>query len=449
MSDQADTKPVPSQTDDSGPPTSPTELGPPGLKVSLQRAVKEFKVDRGSLISAGMAFYWFLAVFPAIIAAVGVLGLTNVGPETIDSINKAIGTTVHGQAAKTLQDIVNNTKGGDGSLLATIFGLVLAIWGASAGMVALQRGLDVAYDVEEERKLVSARVRALLLILLTIALGGVATGLIIFGAPIGYGIEGHLPFGSGAFNILWTVARWVLGLAALSALFAGYYSLGPNRETPRWTWVSPGGIVATVVWLVASLVFSIYVGSVGDLATKYGPLSGVVALLLWLYLSALAVILGAELNAELERQGDIERRERTGGRRRRTARTADATAAGPHLLPEDGSPRPGAARNEAVAPPPAPPPPPPQAPPPPHAPPSPQAPPPPQAPAPPPPPPPPRAKAAPPPRPPKTQAAPPPPAPPPPPASAPAAPTQGPSGRSIQAEWLSYGRSTADDDTAS
>jgi membrane protein len=363
------------------------------LKVSLQRAVKEFKVDRGTLISAGMAFYWFLAVFPAIIAAVGVLGLTNVGPETIANINTAIGTTVHGQAAKTLQDIVNNTakaKGGSGSLLATIFGVVLAIWGASAGMVALQRGLDVAYDVEEERKLVSARVRALLLILLTVALGGVATALIVFGAPIGYGIEGHLPFGSSAFNILWTVARWVLGLAALSALFAGYYSLGPNRETPRWTWVSPGGVVATVVWLVASLVLSIYLQSFGDLATKYGPLSGVVALLLWLYLSALAVILGAELNAELERQGDIERSEGQGRRRRRRAEVTPSTAV--------------AAPVAATGPRPAPAPPPEATPP----------------------------------------REPPPPAPTPPPAS-PADQADSP-GRSLQSEWLSYGRPADSDD---
>jgi len=323
VSEQADSRPVPSQTAESGPPTSPTELGSPGLKVSLQRAVKEFKVDRGSLISAGMAFYWFLAIFPAIIAAVGLLGLTSVGTDTVDSIKEAIKTTLPGQQLhETLINIVDNatkTKGGSGSLVATIFGLALAVWGASAGMVALQRGLDVAYDVETERKLVAARVRAMLLIALTIVMGGVATVLIVFGAPLGDAVQGHLPFGSAAFNIGWTIARWVLGLIALSILFASYYALGPNRQAPRWTWVSPGGVVATVVWLLASLGFSLYVTSVGDLAAKYGPLSSVVALLLWLYLSALAVILGAELNAELERQGDIERRERQGGRRRRPA----------------------------------------------------------------------------------------------------------------------------------
>jgi len=326
VSDATDTQPVPAQTADSGPPTSPTELGPPGLKVSLQRAVKEFKVDRGSLVAAGMAFYWFLAVFPAVIAAVGVLGLTDVTADTVNNIKDAIDTTLPGEAANTLKSTVDRAteaKGGSG-LVATVLGLALALWGASAGMVALQRGLDVAYDVEEERKLVSARARAMLLIVLTIVLGGVATVLIVFGAPLGESIEDNLPFGGAQFVILWTIARWLLGLAALSILFAGYYALGPNREKPRWTWVSPGGIVATVVWLLASLGFSLYVTSVGDLGEKYGSLSGVVALLLWLYLSALAVILGAELNAELERQGEIERRERRGGRRqaKADARTA-------------------------------------------------------------------------------------------------------------------------------
>ncbi len=339
MSEQSDAQPVPSQTAESGPPTSPTDLGPLGIKVSLKRAIKEFKVDRGSLIAAGMAFYWFLAIFPAIIAAVGLLGLANAGSGTIDNINKAIGTTLPGSAAKTLQGIVNGArvKGGGGSFLATFFGLALAVWGATAGMVALQRGLDVAYDVEVERKLVAARTRALLLILLTIVLGGVATVLIVFGAPLAHGIEGHLPFGATEFNVGWTIARWLGGLIALSILFAGYYSLGPNRETPRWTWVSPGGIVATVVWLLASVAFSFYVDSGGDLA-KYDPLSGVVALLLWLYLSALAVILGAEINAELERQGDVERRERHGGRRRRPASEArpTPTAAAPGPLPTPG-----------------------------------------------------------------------------------------------------------------
>ncbi|MGI9034084.1 MAG: YihY/virulence factor BrkB family protein [Acidimicrobiales bacterium] len=303
---------LPPQKDDS-PPRSPAELSSPDWKESARRAAKEFKTDKATLVSAGMAFYWFLAVFPAVIAAVGILGLVNAGPKAVADIQKAISTTLPGDAAKVLGSAVGNAANASGgsSLIATAIGLVLALSSASAGMVALQRGMDVAYDVTEERKLVAARLRALVLIAITAILGGVATTLIVFGKPLGSGIGNHLPLGTGsAFVVVWTVLRWGLGLAALSMLFASFYTFGPNRDSPRFSWVSPGGILAMVVWLLASVGFSFYVSSLGDYNKNYGSLSGVVVLLLWLYLSAIAVVAGAELNAELERQG--ERRGRTG-----------------------------------------------------------------------------------------------------------------------------------------
>jgi membrane protein len=130
----------------------------------------------------------------------------------------------------------------------------------------------------------------------------------VFGAPIGHALRDNLPFG-GAFVVLWTVVRWALGLAALTSLFATIYFLAPNRETPRWAWVSPGGILAAGIWLLASIGFSFYVSSFGKYAQTYGSLAGVVVLLLWLYLTALAVVLGGELNAELERQSAARARQ--------------------------------------------------------------------------------------------------------------------------------------------
>ena len=121
------------------------------------------------------------------------------------------------------------------------------------------------------------------------------------GAPLGDALRDNLPFGS-AFVVAWTVIRWTLGIAALTGLFATIYYLAPNRETPKWAWVSPGGILAAAIWLMASLGFSFYVSSFGNYKATFGPLAGVAVLLLWLYLTALAVILGGELNAELERQ---------------------------------------------------------------------------------------------------------------------------------------------------
>lgn len=308
--------PVPPQTT-SAPPRSPTDLSPPDWKESVRRAVKEFKTDRATLVSAGMAFYWFLAVFPAVIAAVGILGLVRAGAGPVKDIQRAISTALPGDAATVLKAAIDNAAKGSlgSSLVATVIGLVLALSSASAGMVALQRGMDVAYDVEEERKLVGARLRGLVLMVVAVVLGGVATAFIVFGQPLGDGLGSHLPFGTGTvFVVVWTVVRWALGLAALSVLFACFYTFGPNRKAPRFAWVSAGGILATLVWLLASLGFSIYVSSIGSYVKTYGSLTGVVVLMLWLYLSAIAVMAGAELNAELERQGD--RRRDDGGQRR-------------------------------------------------------------------------------------------------------------------------------------
>jgi membrane protein len=338
---------VPPQKGDA-PPRSPAELSSPDWKESVRRAAKEFKTDKATLVSAGMAFYWFLAVFPAVIAAVGILGLVNAGPDAVANIQKAINSTLPGSASDVLKGAVTNASkaSGGSSLLATVIGLVLVLSSASAGFVALQRGMDVAYDVEEERKLVASRLRALLLIAITAVLGGIATALIVFGKPLGSGIGDHLPLGSGSvFVVVWTVLRWALGLGALSVLFACYYTFGPNRQSPRFSWVSPGGILATVVWLLASLGFSFYVSSLGDYNKNYGSLSGVVVLLLWLYLSAIAVVAGAELNAEIERQGD--RRRRKEGRRRRRDKGGEKAhgraPAAPHAAARGPAPAPSGA----------------------------------------------------------------------------------------------------------
>jgi membrane protein len=295
-------EPIPTQTGTEGPgPNSPLDLPAPDWKASVKRAVKEFKEDRGTLTAAGMAFYWFLSVFPSLVAFVGMLGLFNVGQEKIANITESVTQALPGGAGQILNDAVANAEQADGALLAVLFGLALALWSASAGMVGMQLGLDVAYDVHDDRKFIKKRLVAFELLLAMLVLGGTATALIVFGAPLGDALRDNLPFGS-AFMVLWTILRWVGGLIALTGLFATIYYLSPNRETPRWVWVSPGGILAAAIWLLASVGFSIYVNSFSNYAETYGTLAGVVVLLLWLYLTALSVVLGGELNAELERQ---------------------------------------------------------------------------------------------------------------------------------------------------
>jgi membrane protein len=295
-------EPIPTQAGDGPGPDSPLELPAPDWKASVKRTVKEFKEDRGTLTAAGMAFYWFLSIFPLLAAGAGMLGLVNVSDERIERMAASVTGALPGEAGRLLEEAVRTAaEGSDGAILAVLFGLAVALWSASAGCVGMQMGLDVAYDVRDNRTFVKKRLVAFELMLAMVVLGGAATALIVFGAPLGNALRDNLPFGS-AFVVLWTLARWIAGIAALTGLFATIYYLSPNRDTPRWVWVSPGGILAAVIWLTASVGFSIYVSRFGSYNETYGSFAGVAVLLLWLYLTALAVVLGGELNAELERQ---------------------------------------------------------------------------------------------------------------------------------------------------
>jgi membrane protein len=263
------------------------------------------------MAAAALAFWWFLAIFPALIATVGIFALVAVDPEVVASTAEGIRSVVPGEAADLITEGIGNATrlSAGASLAAGIIGVVAALWTASSGMVAVQEALDVAYGVPQSRPFLKKRGVALVLVVATGVLGAGASALVVFGDATGEAIRDATPLGS-VFMVVWAVLRWVLSLFALTVLFAIYYYLGPNRDGPSWKWITPGGAVATVLWILASLGLSLYVSTFGSYGETYGPLAGVAILLLWLFLTGIAVILGGELNAEVERQGDIKRRGR-------------------------------------------------------------------------------------------------------------------------------------------
>jgi membrane protein len=275
---------------------TPQEIPAKGWKDIAKRTRKEVKADQVPLLAAGVAFYTLLALFPAIIAGVSIYGLV-ADPQTVrDQINQLAQTLSPETATLIGQQVQQVTSSAGGALgLATVLGILTALWSASSGMKALITGVNLAYDETEGRKFVKLRGLSILMTLGAMVLLGVALALIV-GFPA-------VP-DSWPTVLQWTAAilRFVLLAVLLMAGLAALYRYAPDRDKPKWGWASPGSGVATVLWVLASVGFSVYVNAFGNYNKTYGALAGIIILMFWLYLTAFVVLVGAELNAEMELQ---------------------------------------------------------------------------------------------------------------------------------------------------
>jgi membrane protein len=276
----------------------PGQIPPRGWFAILRRAMAEVKEDNVSLLAAGVAFYAMLAIFPAIIALVTVYGMV-ADPAEVESQVGEFAKSLPSGADQLITEQLNNVvNAGEQALsVGLALSLLAVLWSVSSGVQGLVKSLNLVYDERETRGFLKLRGLSLLLTLGAIVVAVVALALIaVFPAMIddlGLGQAGELAA---------SIGRWViLALLVLVAL-AVLYRYAPDRANPRWRWVSWGAVVALVLWLLGSFGFSWYVDSFGKYNQTYGALAAVIILLLWLYLSAFAVLLGAEFDAEIERQ---------------------------------------------------------------------------------------------------------------------------------------------------
>jgi membrane protein len=274
----------------------PQQIPARGWLDIAKRTAREVKADQVPLLGAGVAFYALLSLFPAIIAGVSIYGLV-ADPQTVrDQIAKLTEKLSPETATILGQQIQQVTSGAGGALgLATVIGILTALWSASSGMKALVTGVNLAYDETEGRKFVKLRGLAILLTLGAMVLMAVALTLIVAFPAVA---------DSWPTALRWTVGvlRWVLLAGLLIAALAVLYRFAPDRDEPRWTWVSWGSGIATVLWILASIGFSVYVNAFGNYNKTYGALAGIIILMFWLYLTAVIVLVGAELNTEMELQ---------------------------------------------------------------------------------------------------------------------------------------------------
>ena len=277
---------------------TPLEVPPRGWKDILLRTKREVREDQLSLIAAGVAFYFMLALFPALLAIVSVYGFM-ADPATVAKQAGTLMRLMPADAAKLLVDQLQQITTADGTAagLGAAVAVALAFWSAANGTKALLAGLNVAYDERERRGFVRLN-----LVAMTLTLGFIAmvTGSLALITGVPHLVE-RLPLGDFGEVLAYATTWLLLALFALLG-FAVIYRFGPSREHPRWQWVSVGSLVAAALWLLASLVFSWYSSRFGSFNKTYGTLAGGVLLLLWLQITAYVTLLGAELNAEIEHQ---------------------------------------------------------------------------------------------------------------------------------------------------
>lgn len=276
----------------------PREIPTRGWRDILLRVKDELGKDNVGLIAAGIAFYSLLALFPAIAAAISLWALA-FDPLQIEQQMESASGFLPQDAARIIHDQGRKVAGdaGAGLSLAAIGGLLLAIYSSAKGVKALIMGLNVVYDENEKRGFIKLNIVALGLTLIMI-LAMILSLAIVIVIPVLLELVGL----SSAADMLISLARWPILFALAMFGLAILYRYAPSRKEPRWRWVSPGALTATALWVLASLLFSVYVRNFGNYNETYGSLGAVVILLMWLWLSAYIVLLGAEINAETEHQ---------------------------------------------------------------------------------------------------------------------------------------------------
>ncbi|WP_081691075.1 YihY/virulence factor BrkB family protein [Conexibacter woesei] len=285
-------------------PDDPTDLSGRTWWAVLKRTLKEFKRDNITDWAAALTYYGVLAIFPAIIALVSIIGL--IGPSATQPILDNLARLTPGPANDILSGAVKQVAGSrGGASVAFIVGIALAIWSASGYVGAFARASNAIYEVPEGRPFWKLRPMQLIVTTVMIFLLAACAIAVVVTGPVAKQLGDVVGAGSAAVTA-WDIAKWPIIALVVTLMLSVLYYASPNVKQPGFKWITIGGVVALVILLVASALFAVYVASFSSYNKTYGALGGVIAFLVWLWIANISVLLGAELNAELERGRELE-----------------------------------------------------------------------------------------------------------------------------------------------
>jgi membrane protein len=282
-------------------PAGPYRFGVGEWLNVFKRAGKEFLADDCMGFAQQIAFSSLLAFFPAVILLVGLLGLIG----AYDDLKEFLGVVAPGAVLEAIDTAQQSAAGREtGASIAVMVGAFGAIWAASGAMNSVIKGVNAAYDRIETRPFWKVRLTSIVLVIASGFAFAALFLLIVFGGPLGEAIADQARLGS-AFELMWALLRWPIAFCGILLFFALVYYAAPNVDQRNWKWISPGALVGGVAWLVLSGLFALYTSFSSSYDKTYGSLAGGIILLLWLNYSSFALLFGAEVNSELDRQADI------------------------------------------------------------------------------------------------------------------------------------------------
>jgi membrane protein len=285
-------------------PDQPTDLPRRAWGGVLKRTVREFSDDHLTDLAAALTYYGVLAMFPALIVIVSVLGL--IGHSVTHPLVQNLSTVAPGPAKAVLSSAIDNIQGRRGTAgVLFVVGLLGSLWSASGYIAAFMRASNVVWDVEEGRPIWKTVPLRLGVTLVTVVLLTISAVAVVFTGPLAGKLGNLIGVGSTGVQV-WEIAKWPVMALVVALILAILYYFGPNVRQPGFRWVSPGSIVAVVGWIVVSAVFAVYVANFASYNKTYGALASVVVFLVWLWITNVVILFGAELNAEIERGRQIE-----------------------------------------------------------------------------------------------------------------------------------------------